>query len=263
MNLFIEFTKRSFRRTLTYRAAALAGLVTNFFFGLLRVAVLLALFGDQQEVQGYSVAGVITYTALTQALIAFLSIFGWYQLMQSVHSGEVGADLLKPMNYFQFWMAHDAGRALASLLLNGVTFMIIFDLVFDMTYPKSSVQWLALAISLVLAWLLSFAFRFLVNLAAFWTPNAVGAGRFAFFVALFCSGFMMPLGLFPDWMQRLCYLTPFPHILNTVVDIYLNRIVGWDVLEALLLQTLWAAALVLAGQLLLGRGVRRLVILGG
>ena len=263
MTLFIEFTKCSFRRTLTYRAAAFAGLVTNFFFGLLRVAVLLALFGDEQNVQGYSVAGVITYTALTQALIAFLSLFGWYGLMQSVHSGEVGADLLKPMNYFSFWMAHDAGRAAASLLLNGVTFMLIFDLVFDMVYPNGLLQWLALTVSLGLAWLLSFAFRFLVNLAAFWSPNAMGTGRFIFFTAMFCSGFMMPLGLFPDWVQRLCYLTPFPHILNTVIDIYLNRTVGWDLLGSLLLQALWAFILVVAGQLLLGRGIRRLVILGG
>lgn len=263
MILFFEFTKRSFRRTLTYRAAAVAGLVTNFFFGLLRVAVLLALFGDEQVVQGYSVAGIITYTALTQALIAFLSLFGWYDLMQSVHSGEVGADLLKPMNYFSFWMAHDAGRALASLLLNGVSFMLIFELVFDMVYPSSLVQWTALALSLGLAWLLSFAFRFLVNLAAFWSPNAQGTGRFIFFVAMFCSGFMMPLGLFPDWVLRLCYLTPFPHILNTVVDIYLNRVTGWSLLEALFFQAIWAAVLVLAGQVLLRRGVRRLVILGG
>lgn len=263
MKLFIEFTKRSFRRHLTYRAAALAGLATNFFFGLLRIAVLLALFGDRQVVEGYSVAGIITYTGLTQAVIAYLSIFGWYDLMNSVHSGEVGADLLKPMSYFQFWMAHDLGRALASLLLNGVSFMLLFELVFDLVYPSSLVQWLALAASLCLAWLLSFAFRFLVNLTAFWSPNALGAGRFIYFVALFCSGFMMPLGLFPEWAQQLCHLTPFPYILNTIVDIFLERIEGVQVLTALLAQATWTIALIIAGQLLLRRGVRRLVILGG
>ena len=42
MRLFWEVVRRSFRRHLTYRAAALAGLVTNIFFGLVRAAVLVA-----------------------------------------------------------------------------------------------------------------------------------------------------------------------------------------------------------------------------
>jgi ABC-2 type transport system permease protein len=42
MRLFIELAKRSFQRQLSYRAATFAGLATNFFFGMLRVAVMVA-----------------------------------------------------------------------------------------------------------------------------------------------------------------------------------------------------------------------------
>ncbi len=87
MRLFFELARRSFQRYLTYRAATVAGLVTNLFFGLMRVAVLLALYGEQTEVQGFTIPDVITYTGLTQAIIAYLSMFGWYDLMNSVHSG--------------------------------------------------------------------------------------------------------------------------------------------------------------------------------
>lgn len=263
MKLFIELSKRSFRRYMTYRAAALAGLVTNFFFGLLRVAILLALYGERQVVEGYTVQGIITYTGLTQAVIAYLSMFGWYDLMNSVHSGEVGADLLKPMNYFNFWMAQDLGRALVHLLLRGVTIMLGYALMFDLAYPPNLWGWLALIITVFLAWLLSFAWRFLVNITAFWSPNARGIGRFAFFLALFASGFMMPLRFFPEWVQQLCYLTPFPHMLNTVVDVYLGVLSTGELITALTIQALWAVGLIVVGQLLLRIGVRRLVILGG
>ena len=91
--------------------ATLAGLVTNLFFGLLRVALFLALYGEQQEVAGLSTTGIITYTGLTQAMIAYLSLFSWYDLMDTVDSGEIAADLLKPMNLFTFWLAQDFGRA--------------------------------------------------------------------------------------------------------------------------------------------------------
>ena len=263
MRLFWELARRSFQRYLTYRAAAIAGLITNLFFGLLRVAIFLALYGERQEVAGMTVQDVITYTGLTQAVIAFLSLFGWFELMDSVHSGEVAADLLKPMNYFTFWLAKDLGRAAVNLLLRGLTLMFLYALVFDLTYPTGLGQWLALAASLILSWLVSFSFRFLVNLAAFWTPNARGVGRFAFVTSWFLSGFMMPVRFYPEWLIRLANLTPFPTMLNTVVEVYLGVVDGAALAQALLLQLAWFAALAAASQLVLRAAVRRLVILGG
>ena len=263
MRIFFELARQSFQRFLTYRAAALAGLVTNFFFGLLRAAVLLALYGSRTEVEGITVVGVVTYTALTQAVIAYLSMFGWYDLMNSVHSGEVSADLLKPMNYFSYWLAQDLGRAGVSFLLRGVTIMVIYALVFELAYPQTAVQWLALTIAIILSWLVSFAWRFLINLSAFWTPNAKGIGRFGFMLAWFFSGFLMPLRFFPEWVQQIAYLTPFPHMLNTVVEVYLGVLTGTALIQALLLQAFWAAGLIVIAQLILKTAVRRLVILGG
>jgi ABC-2 type transport system permease protein len=183
--------------------------------------------------------------------------------MNSVHSGDVAGDLLKPMNIFTFWLARDLGRALAALLLRGVTMMVMFALVWELTVPGSGAQWLALLSACLLAWLVSFAWHFLVNLAAFWTPNARGIGRFGFLITWFLSGFLMPLRFFPEWVQRLASLTPFPHMVNTIVETYLGLLKGPALWQALLLQALWAVILVAAGQLILRRAVRRLVILGG
>jgi ABC-2 type transport system permease protein len=263
MRLFWEVTARAYRRYLTYRAATMAGLLTNFFFGFLRVAILLALYGEQQEVAGLDRQQAITYTVLTQAVLAYLSLFGWYDLMNSVHSGEVATDLLKPMGYFNFWLARDLGRALVQFLLRGVTLLIGYGLVFDLIYPTNGGQWTAVFLAVILSWLVSFAFRFLVNLPAFWTPNAQGFGRFFFMAAWFFSGFLMPLPFFPDWVQTIAHLTPFPHMINTVMQIFIGELTGWALAAALLQQAAWFVALWLSGQLLLRAGLRRLVILGG
>lgn len=263
MRLFWELVKRSFRRHLTYRAAALAGLLTNFFFGLLRASVLVALYGEQQVVAGITLQGVVTYAGLTQAVIAYLSIFNWWGLMDSVYTGEIAVDLLKPISLFRFWLAQDIGRAAVSFFLRGLTLVGLYALIFDLTVPQTTGQWLALGAALVLSLLVSFAWRFLVNLAAFWTPNARGIGRFAFVLSWFASGFLMPIRFYPDWLQRLCQLTPFPHMLNSVVEIYLGTLSGPAMLQALGLQLVWFVALALLAQLVLRAGVRRLVILGG
>jgi ABC-2 type transport system permease protein len=263
MRLFWELARLSFQRQLTYRVATLAGLATNFFFGMLRASVLIALYGTRSEVADISLQGAVTYTGLTQAAIAFLSLFSWYDIMNSVYTGAVGSDLLKPMNYYIFWLAQDLGRAMASLLTRGATIMIAYALFFDIVLPHSLEQWLALAAALGLSWLISFSWRFLINLAAFWTPNALGVGRFGFTLSYFLSGFIMPLRFFPVWFIQLCYLTPFPHMINTIVETYLGVLTGPALVQALLGQLLWLIILISAGQILLRAGVRRLVIQGG
>jgi ABC-2 type transport system permease protein len=259
MRLFIELTKRSFQRQLTYRAATFAGLATNFFFGMLRVA----LYGPSTDVNGLTLRAAITFTGLTQSLIGFLSLFGWYDMMNSIYTGAVASDLLKPMGYFNFWMAQDFGRALAQLVLRGFTMMLAYAVLIGISYPRGIDQWLALIIALILAWLISFAWRFLVNLSGFWTPDARAIGRFGFVLLYFVTGFLMPLRFFPDWFVRLCDLTPFPYMVNTVVEVYVGVLNGPQLVFALVKQATWAVLLIFLCQLTLRNGVRRLVIQGG
>ena len=187
MRLFWEICKLSFRRQLAYRTSNWAGFFTNLFFGLLRASVLIALYAGRDEVAGISLDGAITYTALTQAIIVFLSLFGSYDLMKAVQSGEIAADLLKPLGLYAFWAAKDLGRSLVALIVRGLSIMACYAVFYGITLPQGAGQWLALGAAFTLAWAVSFSWRYLVNLAAFWSPNALGIGRLAFSLSLFFS----------------------------------------------------------------------------
>jgi ABC-2 type transport system permease protein len=263
MRLYLELVKLSFQRTLTYRAATLAGLATNLFFGLLRAAVMVALYGARTDVAGISLQGAITFTGVSQAIIAYLSLFSWFEVMNEIRSGDIGSELLRPFSLFGFWMARDAGRAISNLLLRGVTLLVAYAFIFHITIPTAPAQWAALIVALVLAWMVSFAWRFLVNLAAFWSTEARGIARFAFALSMFLSGFLMPLRFFPDWFITLCNLTPFPAMVTTVVEVYLGVLSGPALVQALALQAMWFLILAGLGELLMRAGVRRLVIQGG
>ncbi len=263
MRLYWEVTRLALQRQLTYRAATLAGLVTNTFFGLLRASVLVALYGARTQVAGISLQDAITFTALVQGIIAYLLIFGWYDLMDSIYSGEVATDLLKPLGYFRFWLAQDLGRAMVAFWLRGVTLVLIYAVVLRITIPHGLVQWSALTISLLLSWYVSFGWRFLINLSAFWTPDARGIGRFAFGLIWAFSGFFMPLRYFPAWFQSFCAFTPFPSMLNTTIEIYLGLLTGSALWQALVTQFAWALVLTLLCQLILRAGMRSLVLQGG
>ena len=263
MKAFFATIQISFRRQLTYRAANLSGLGTNLIFGFFRASVLIALYNGQTSVNGLSIQGAITYAGLTQALIGYLSFFNWYELMHSVYDGQVGSDLLKPLNYFLYWLGIDTGRAMGSFIVRSLPLFIVFSLFYNTDVPQSIFQWAAFLLSIILAHGISFAWRFMVNLAAFWTPNAFGIGRFAFGLSWIFSGFFMPLALFPDWLAQICRLSPFGASLYIPIQIFLGNVQGQALLESLLIQVFWIVILFILGHIVLASGFRKLVIQGG
>ena len=263
MKAFLATIRTSFRRQLTYRAANLSGLATNLMFGFFRAAVLIALYGGQTSVNGLTLQGAITFSGLSQALIGFLSFFHWYELMHTVYEGQVGADLLKPQNYFLYWLGIDSGRALGSLLIRSLPLFLVFAMFYNISFPESHLHWAAFLLSILFAHMISFSWRFLVNLAAFWTPNALGIGRFAFGLSWTFSGFFMPLTLFPDWLAQFSRLTPFGAGVYIPFEIYLGLRQGNALLWGLGIQAFWVVALIFLDQLVLRLGVRKLVIQGG
>ena len=61
--------------------------------------MLLALFDAQsaERVAGYSAQDAVTFTGLAQALLAYVAIFSWWDMMQSIRLGEVASDFGKAL----------------------------------------------------------------------------------------------------------------------------------------------------------------------
>lgn len=258
--LYAAVARLGFRRQFAYLPAAVWGMVTNVFFGALRIAVLLALFGKQPQVAGYTAQDAVTYVALTQVFIASFSLFGWYDFMRTIHRGEVSSDLLRPFHLLGYWAAQDAGRAAGQFVVRGAPMLLIFPLVWDMKWPASPLLTL---ISVLLAWACGFAFRFLVNCAAFWSADAVGIGRFAWAVLGLGCGFLMPLAFFPEWFRQILSFTPFPAMLNAMVELWVGLKTGAAAWEAVALQLGWTLALFVLAGVVLARGLKRLEVAGG
>ncbi len=264
MRLYLEIAKKSFQRQVAYRTATTAGLITNIFFGVLRASILIAVYQAQtRSVVNYSVRDAITYTGLTQAFIGAAALWGWYDLIRSIKSGEVATDLSRPYDYYNFWLAQDLGRSLFQLLTRGVVGMLFFIVFFGASLPTSLEQGALFAISTLLALLLSFSWRFLASAIGFWTVDAVGWMRLASLGILLPTGFVIPLAFMPPWLQIVCYLTPFPGFINTPIDLYLGRASGSVAAGLIALQVAWLVVLIAVGRFAAYAGRRKLTIQGG
>lgn len=263
MRLYWELARRGYRRFAAYPAATVAGVFTNTIFGFMRGYILLAVLAERPSIGGYDATRTITYVWLGQGLLATVSIWGWTELALRIRTGDIATDLARPVHPLASGLAFDLGRALYQALYRGLPPFAIGALVFELTAPESPVVWLAFVVSVALAVAVSFAFRFLYNLAAFWLGDFRGVTTLAVIASLFFSGFTIPLSFFPDWLETFARATPFAAMAQVPIDIFVGRTSGAEIAAALAFQVGWAIALAAAGWAVFGAGTRRLVVQGG
>jgi ABC-2 type transport system permease protein len=255
-----------FRRYATYRQATVAGAFTNVVFGFLRLYVLLAVAAGAVggRPAGYDPAQLATFVWVGQGLLAVTMMWGWTELADRIRSGDIAADLLRPVHPVLGYLAPDLGRAAYAVLTRFLPVVVVGVLFFDLYTPQ---RWFTLplfAVSVVLATLACFACRFVVNAAAYWLGDArgpivlwtVGSGVLA--------GLSFPLRFLPDWLAvTLWVATPLPGLLQTPLDVVVERDAAPLQIALVVLQALWAAALLAICVAMQRRAERRMVAQGG
>ncbi|MGH8906322.1 MAG: ABC transporter permease [Egibacteraceae bacterium] len=263
MRVYFEIGRRGYRRWAAYPAATWAGVFTNVVFGLMRGSVLLALYEHRGEVGGYDASAALTYNWLLQALIAAVAIWGWRELAERIRGGDIAIDLARPLDPQLAGLASDLGRAVHQVVFRGLPPLLIGAALFDLALPDGPLAVIAFLLSVALAVCVSYAFRFLANLAAFWLVDARGVLLLSTIVVTLFSGFVVPVGFFPDWLAAVAYATPFPAMAQIPIDVFVGAVSGAGVAGALAAQAAWLVALLGAGRALFAAGVRRLVVQGG
>jgi ABC-2 type transport system permease protein len=263
MRLYWEVARRALQRQLAYRTENLAGTVTNAFFGYLRAALLVAAYETTTTLAGYDVTDAITYAWITQAMIMVVALWSWWDVEETIRTGDVVSDLSKPFSYVGFWLARDLGRAAYFIVFRAVPILICGQIFFGLHWPSSVFAWVVFAIGMALAVVVSFAWRMLLNLSAFWTTDARGLGGLAGAATLFLGGFLIPVRFFPDWLQPIVLALPFSSMIQIPADLFIERLDGLAALAALGQQLVWAVVLLGCAQLVTLAATRRVVVQGG
>lgn len=263
MRLYYEIARRSFARHLTYRAATLAGLATNGFFGLMRTYLFIGFYGQMDTSAGWTLDDALVFVWLGQALLMPVFIFGWYELAMTIRSGDVVSDLSKPFDYYGFWLSRDAGRAVYHTLFRGVPTFVFGAVLFGLAPSTDPARWLAFLSSLAMAVWISFGLRFLSNIAAFWLLDYRGAVYALLFANGLFSGLLVPLNFWPGWAEAAARWLPFAGMIQIPVEVILGTVTGPELAAALLFQAAWGVVLMIAGRFVLGLAVQKVVVQGG
>lgn len=263
MRIYFELALRAFRQLFAYQAAMLAGVFTNAVFGVMLSAVYLALFSSRAEgasVEGFTARETVTYVWIGQAMIAPVMIWGWWEIVKTIRTGAIVTDMLKPVSFFGFWLSRDLGRAVGHVFLRGVPTLLVGAVFYDFVYPDTPARWLAFLISIAFAVIVSFCFRFMMNLWGFWVLDHRGIAGIATVIVGVASGHLLPIAWYPDAMRDVLYMLPFRAIIMLPVEIWLGQV---SIAEGLGLQAFWILVMMGAALWLLSVAERKVVVQGG
>lgn len=258
---------------LQYRAAAFAGFLTQCWWGGIKVMVYAAFYGSSAAAATapISLSQVITYTWLAQA---FLALSPWWcdpDIALSARDGTVGYDRLRPLDTYWLWYARAAGwmtsravpRAALMFLLAGVALPLAGLGDWSWGPPPSLAQAALFALSMPLVVALSSALMMLLNVAVVAILNDRGVNSLLGPFVIVLSGNLIPLALFPDWMQLALFVQPFAGLVDIPFRIYSGNLAGPTAWAGIGLQAFWTVAIVAVGRVWMARVMGRLSMQGG
>jgi ABC-2 type transport system permease protein len=262
---YAAFAAAGFLRHATYRQAMVAAIVTNSVFGFLRAAVLLAAAGASAgAIAGYDEARLAAFVWAGQGLIGVVLIWAPTELADRIRAGDVVADLLRPIDLLWQQLASDLGRAGLAVFTRFAAPVVVGALAFGLYAPRRPATYALFAASVLLATIVCFGCRYLVNAAAYWLLDARGPQVAWTLASGVLGGLYFPIWFLPRALALgLVLATPFPSVIQLPLDILVERGSPAEQAALLAVQAGWAVAMLGLCRFIQRRGERTLVVQGG
>ena len=202
-----------------YRAAALGGLVTQVFFGLVYIFLYTTLYaGESPEM----LADTITYVWLQQMFFRMMfSTDG--ELTNLIMNGGIAYMLVRPVDQHRFWVCRDVGGRLVGAMMRLIPMVAIQFLLPKELRISPSDGWLSLVqfgTSLLIGCVCLCELMSILDAINMKTLDKRGVSAILNLTMMTFSGNVIPLTLFPDSLQTLIRYQPFAQALDAPIRMY-------------------------------------------
>jgi len=267
MGKYLSFFRMRLMAGLQYRAAALAGMSTQFVWGTMEILLYRAFWLEHPERFPMGMEALASYIWLQQAFLTLFAMWNWeYDILESVKTGSVAYELLRPVDTYSMWMARSMATRLSRAALRMLPVILVSSLLpepYGLRLRISPAVFGLFLLSMVLMLLVVCAYSLFVYALTFYLTDPNGIMVLSVAAADLLGGAVVPLPFLPDGFRQIAELTPFASMQNVPLRIFSGDIPLADIPGVMGLQVFWIAVLVSAGYLLTRNGLRRAVILGG
>jgi len=252
--------------SLQYRAAAIAGLVTNFFWGFMLIMIFEAFYASGGP-QDFSFQNLVTYIWLKEAFLVFFMMWLWDgELSEMIVKGNISYEFVRPFSLYDFWYFKLIGARFASGLLRFLPIILVAFFLpapYNLLLPASPAAFLLFLISLIFGLILTTCISMLMYISMFKTHTLIGSLALFAIITDFFGGHYIPVPLMPDWLQKVSAFLPFRYASDLPLRIYSGHIAGAEAYYGILIELMWIAVLFVLGHFLMKRVTKKVVVFGG
>lgn len=267
MRPYIAYFKQCFMSGLQYRAAAMAGIATQYFWGFMYLMIYAAFYKNAGPQTSFTFSQLVDYIWLQQAFLAL--IMNWYRdndLFKLITSGNIAYELCRPMDIYRFWYAKLLAKRLSSALLRFMPIIVCAVLIpepYKLHLPSSLLTLLAFIIALTLGICLMIALNMFVYLLTMKIMSPMGALLLYSVIADFLSGTVIPLPFMPERLQSILVVLPFRYTADFSFRVYSGHIQGAAVLQGFGMQLFWMSICIILGKVWMHAQLKKVALQGG
>jgi len=267
MKPYIAVLRLRLLNGMQYRAAAFAGVATQFFWGFIYVMIFQAFYAQSQTNQPISLEELVTYLWLQQSFLAFIML--WFrdnELFDLITSGNIAYEWCRPIGIYEFWYSKLLAQRLSSALLRCFPILFIACLLpqaYRMTLPPTIQTFLLFCIALILGLLVLVAISMFIYISVFITLSPMGSLLVFGVIGEFFAGMVVPVPLMPSWLQKIVYIMPFHLTADFPFRVYSGHIPNGDAIQGIVIQLLWLIVLVVLGKVAFSQVMKKVIVQGG
>lgn len=266
--IYLPFALNEFKRQMAYKGAFYLFIFISLFGSFISYYLWMAIYGNSETntLGGLTKNEMVVYVFMVYVTssVVTISIADW--VSDDVVKGTVAMHLIKPIDYRMSLIVRAAGNMMYRFLMPAVFIWIGLEIYKVKVLGMAITPWqnmLCFAVSCIMSFFIYVLFDFCFGMVAFFTTYIFGMLMAKEALLSFLTGQLIPLGFFPEAVQKVFDFLPFSSMVYTPVMIYLGKYTGSDLAFVLFRQAAWVLILYLLGSFIWKQVTKRLVVLGG
>lgn len=267
MKKYLSFFRLRFTMGLQYRAAALAGIATQFAWGFLDIMMYRAFYRADAAAFPMSFSATVSYIWLQQAFFAIFGVWAMeYEIFASIESGNITYEMCRPIDIYDMWYARNVAYRLSRAVLRCAPILIVAVFLprpYRLEMPVDFWHFLLFVLTMALGMAVTVSFGMLIYVLTFFTISPLGLRIIYCSTVEFLAGAIIPLPFFPGKIQNIMEWLPFASMQNVPLRVYSGSMSESAMWKAILLQLFWLVMVTAAGKILCRRAERNIKVQGG
>jgi len=203
---------------------------------------------DLSIIKNYTLQEMLNYQAWSM-VVAFLGLaYINSKVSEDIRMGRISAFLLYPFDFWKFHTGSFLGFQLTQLTICLFTvFALLMSGLVEWASWIPLLQGIVISLEVGVLW---FILMFSIALLSFWMEETWVLRVMLITISQFLSGSIIPIDLYPQWLQSILAYTPFPYLTFVPIKIFMGQgeygflssffiILFWIIIAFFMLKVIW------------------------